>query len=427
MTTRAAASRTECNGSDLTPIGANYNRHTKCDPKGALALYEMKLMKLESPHSLRPEWDALCLRAGPHYVARTFLWNLICWETVAAPRGRELICLIGRSDGRIVMIWPFSCYHEKGVRIVRPLSAESSEYNTVLIEAGQNEELLISQAIALLRSKRMSDVLEVPWVHGGSSLHRALSQARSIKVSYTQPSPWISWDGVGDWKAFYRGSLSKKHRENRARQRKHLSSMGDVCFQHATDPEHKDRLVRWLVDRKREWLAHQNERSDWIPTEEYLAFLTRAVREQSESIGIFVLSVDGVPVAAELSAINNWCVEMFICSYDPSFSKYSPGELLREECLEWAYQRGLSYDFRIGREHYKGTWANREATVYDYHVALSPRGIGYIAVHWWPDIVRARMRRAVGKRLSPHWKDRLKHLLRLKGRLKRSLGNWVRR
>ena len=55
--------------------------------------------------------------------------------------------------------------------------------------------------------------------------------------------------------------------------------------------------------------------------------------------------------------------------------------MLTEHVLQWAFERGLDVDFRIGDQPYKEKWNGRRVDVLTWHVATSLRGLP-VVLRW---------------------------------------------
>src|SRR5262249_15822689 len=72
-------------------------------------------------------------------------------------------------------------------------------------------------------------------------------------------------------------------------------------------------------------------------------------------------------------------IEYLIPAFDPAYAKYSPGQLLIEDILKWAFERRLDLDFRLGNQPYKETWANSTSEAVSYQFVISLRGAAFVA------------------------------------------------
>ncbi len=100
-------------------------------------------------------------------------------------------------------------------------------------------------------------------------------------------------------------------------------------------------------------------------------------------------------------------MEGFVTVYDAAYAKWSPGSLLLAECLEWCFDNGLSYDFRIGEEDYRRLWATGARPVTTHAVALSRRGVLVLALRAGRQAL-AGATDAARRRNPPAWRAALK-------------------
>jgi CelD/BcsL family acetyltransferase involved in cellulose biosynthesis len=333
---------------------------------------------LDALRRLQRDWDELFARSTGHYLGQTFTWALISWETVCGPRGRRLYCLVARRDGKVGLIWPFVMYRRRLYSVAHPLGSETSEYSTVLIEECVDAEQRIKNALKVLRATCECDRLELPNVRADSVLGSILSQSRGLAL-YTVDAPWVSWAGIDSWDTYFR-ALSGTHRSGLRRKLRRLREVGELRCEVVTDPVHCEAILDWMLGQKRAWLEKSGLHNDWILTREYRAFLSAstAVFAPSGHRIIFTLKLDGRIIAAELSSVDESRVEWFMGAHDPEYGKYSPGQLLKEECLRWAFDRRLDYDFRIGNEPEKLIWSNRVDKATTYVFANSAWGATYV-------------------------------------------------
>jgi CelD/BcsL family acetyltransferase involved in cellulose biosynthesis len=98
-------------------------------------------------------------------------------------------------------------------------------------------------------------------------------------------------------------------------------------------------------------------------------------------------------------------VEGVVCTYDPAFAKFGPGQLLTKELVQWAFAHGLDVDFRIGNEDYKRDWASHTTLGSTYVLPRNFNGRlfgAYFALRTW-----------VAQNLSPGWRGKVRLMLGL--------------
>ena len=361
--------------------------------------------------ALRREWEDLCTRSPGHYLGQTFDWARVSWETTAEPRGRRLHCLVARYDGRVGLIWPLVTFRGRRHSVAHPLGSETSEYSAVLIETCADAEQRVAAAWRVLRATCRCDLIELPNVRSDSVLGAMLSRSAGLALTFPTSAPWVSWAGIADWDTYCRG-LSSARRSGLNRKLKRLQEAGDLRFEAVTEPRRCEAILNWMIEHKRAWLHKTGLHNDWLLSREYRAFLsasTAAFGPAGRRV-VFTLELDGCVVAAELSSVHEARVEWFMGAHDPEYGKHSPGQLLKEHCLRWAFDRRLDYDLRIGNEPEKLIWSNREGEAASYVVAISTQGAVHVlannlrsfaAQHVKPErraAVKAALRRAAGMR-----------------------------
>jgi CelD/BcsL family acetyltransferase involved in cellulose biosynthesis len=97
-----------------------------------------------------------------------------------------------------------------------------------------------------------------------------------------------------------------------------------------------------------------------------------ACRGSSEGrLVTYVLSLDGVVIAALIGRVDPSRVEALTTVYDAAYSRYAPGKLLLSACLNWAFCESLEFDLRGGDFSYKRRWANEESLLFNYKIGNS--------------------------------------------------------
>lgn len=133
--------------------------------------------------ALAPEWQTLWDRTpdaayamGPAHARR-------CWDEVARPAGGRLACVVGRQDGRLVLVWPLvrerpakragdgpGAWHERLRHRLVPLSPAGTDYAGPLVEPGPARPERLRALLGFLRRQSGAmgvDVLHLPYVRGG--------------------------------------------------------------------------------------------------------------------------------------------------------------------------------------------------------------------------------------------------------------------
>jgi CelD/BcsL family acetyltransferase involved in cellulose biosynthesis len=361
--------------------------------------------------ALAEEWNDLALRCTGYFLSQTFLWAEAAWETIARPRGRTLNCLVLRFEGRLVAVWPLVICLEHGLRVLRPLGFDVHEYCAPLVEPGEEAE----RRTALLweAAARSADLAVLPHVRADSLLAGILDKGRHWSVRHAvDPAPYVARAEYPDWNTYY-AMVSSQLRRHIRRRRRQLAEQGEVVLARESAAGCPV-LIDWMLDRKKNWIARSHLANDWIDHADYRAFLmTLAAREDATGgVAVFTLRLNGAPIAAALVGVNRSRIEGYVTTYDPEWDFYSPGNILNEHMLQWAFERGLDFDFRNGDQPYKYKWAKRSCPTVTWQIATGKRGIPSVAC-LSARLLAGRLRRkaALGRFVPSRWRGRLKALL----------------
>jgi CelD/BcsL family acetyltransferase involved in cellulose biosynthesis len=92
-------------------------------------------------------------------------------------------------------------------------------------------------------------------------------------------------------------------------------------------------------------------------------------------VRLFILSLNGKPIAMNLVAIGKRVVIGMQSWFDLAQAKWSPGSVLQEHVLKWAFENKRDLDFGPGDSKYKSNWTGGPGyTCTDIRIAKSRRG-----------------------------------------------------
>ena len=371
----------------------------------------LQLETIRSPEgmtTLADAWNALAERCSGYHLSQTHQWAAAAWSAVAQRRGRQLAIVAGRVDGRLVAVWPLVTRRTYGIRLVCPLDSETTEYCAPLVETTREHARWTAELWRAAAA--LGDVVLLPHLDLASDLTSTVGMSSGARhLGHPVRAPIVYRRDHESWPS-YLATISASHRSGLRRKRRRLGRLGKVTFSRAS-PAVASAMIGWLLDNKRAWMARRGLTNEWLGRDDYRDFLHGLVSNEGPmgSFSLFVLRVGDTPVAAQLNSIDPTRVEFFIGAHDARFSACSPGEIVTEECLQWAFERDLDYDFRIGDEAYKFAWARRWRETASWHIATTRRGMPFIgALHAREQARRLRFRLGLG-RLLP---SRLRALLR---------------
>jgi CelD/BcsL family acetyltransferase involved in cellulose biosynthesis len=358
----------------------------------------------EALSALAGEWNDLAFRCPGYFLSQTFQWAETAWETIGRPSGYKLNCLTLRSGGRLVAVWPLVICRDRGrLRTVRPLGFGGHEYCAPLVEPGDEAGRRV--AILWRTAARSADLAVLRHVRADSLLAGILKAGRHWSMTEDAvPAPYVARADYPDWPAYHATISSRLRYEIRSRRRK-LAKMGELVLERESAAGCAA-LIDWMLDQKKHWLVRSNLNSDWIDRPDSRDFLVAlAAREDATgSVVLFALKLNGVPIAAAVVSIGGSRVEGYVTVYDLEWSAYSPGGILTEHIVQWAFEQGCDFDFRIGDQPYKFKWATRSCDTVIWQVTTSKRGMVQVRAALLLDRIRQKL--ALGRFLPSGWRER---------------------
>jgi CelD/BcsL family acetyltransferase involved in cellulose biosynthesis len=327
--------------------------------------------------ALKPEWDALWLRCRDGGIFQSFDCCLKIWQSIAAPEGRKLLCLVGWDNGRLIAVWPLVTYRRLAWKFVRPLEANDSEFSDILIDDAVNQRDWTRAAWQVLRTKSRSDFIILPYFLKGSAINDILDADRtSVDHNVAVHVPLAA---EADWESYY-NSLSKSHRRDHGKSRRRLAALGTIGYEviDAGDPRGPE-LVQWMMSQKRLWAERTNKKGSWLYADGFHDFLTRLVTDSAATPACLMmcLTLDRAPIAIQIYAAGQHTLQAMISGFDARYEKYSPGILLSEGLMKWAMHHKVDCDLGLGAEQYKKFWSrNSIVETTSYHITVS----------WWGSI-----------------------------------------
>jgi CelD/BcsL family acetyltransferase involved in cellulose biosynthesis len=322
------------------------------------------LTEVGAVEALADEWRAKAERRGnPFVTPEWFLaWLRHCgrgWDpyvaVVRAEDGglRGLLPLISSNHGarRELRFCPLGdCFH--------PV-ADAQDEEAVAVAA--------APAVALPDSGFRSLVLER--IDGSGGWWRALAAAAPTALATVERGEsaltcvglsGLSWDD-------YLAARSGKFRNQLRRNQRQLDEEHDVQVRRTRRPEEvADDLgilfslhdARWAEQPGRSALA------DPAIREFHLEFAAAAL--EHGWLRLYVMEIDGVPVAARYGWLIGDRWSNYNSGWDPAWSRRSPGFLLQVHTIKEAIEEGASeYDMLLGAEDYKGRFGSSSRTARD--------------------------------------------------------------
>lgn len=178
---------------------------------------------------------------------------------------------------------------------------------------------------------------------------------RSMERAVMQRSPFI--EIASDWDT-YAASLRQKFRKDLKRRERRLEEAGAVEIGWEELPN--DPLGEVSRIESLQWKADRGTAMGSRPQTK--AFYEDIARWASDSgwLRLWFLKLDGKAIAFALDAVVADVYYGLKVGYDPSFAKTSPGMLLQDDTVRYAFEQGLDrFEFLGDDEAYKLNWTDR--------------------------------------------------------------------
>lgn len=360
---------------------------------------------------LSSAWLALERGAAARTVFQTFHWCDAWYRRYAQGRdGVRLHVVVGRRDGRAVMVWPLMATRHGGVWILKFLSDPFAQYGDILVDGAEEPEVWIDAAWSAIAADASIDGVSLRHVRTDTCLHRLLAQRCGTPVE-RNVAPYLDLTGFGD-AAAYHAALSRNQRAKRSKLRKRLERHGEIAFAvYREGPQFAAAIARAL-DFKREWLATRGYRTDVLLEPGFTEFVTELGRGDTEGMtaAAGVLSRDGTPLSVDVGIHFKGEYFGYLIVQDQLLLDESPAKLHLDLLQKWTVEHGFGrFDLMAPDAPYKMHWANATVAVDDFALATTLEGRLYCSLYL--------------KTLRPHVK-RLYHALPM--RLRRPLVDLMR-
>jgi CelD/BcsL family acetyltransferase involved in cellulose biosynthesis len=316
---------------------------------------------MEKLGSLRKAWNDTLAKSSVDDAHLTWEWFYAWWKNF----GREgLFILIVKDSGRFLAIAPFVKQKSRFLGLpVRKISAMRNCYSPrfdIILSERENECM---EAILSYLDKEQWDMIELGHIRLESMTLKLLEGyekkgsfiLRRDKARYT--SPYISI--TGDWRDYY-AALSKKFKANISYNEKKLNKLYDMTLIEARNQDdiNKD-LDKFFLIEEAAWKGSSGTAISCF--EEVKGFYRDLANLAGENgwISIFFLKANGKEIAADCCLRYKKVMSLQKTGYDPAYSRYSPGVLLKKMVFERIFNDGIyKYDLLGECDDWKMRWTH---------------------------------------------------------------------
>jgi len=323
------------------------------------------------------DWKALWRRARRAFVLQSFEAAQIIHRIPLRDCKARLWCLVGRTEGVLVFIWPLVIYNNHGWRLAMPLAGHLDCSDPLVLDCANYQDYVQGAWSYALR-RCPCDCFQLQFVRQNMPLYDIVAQSRWRALVYELKLPLVEclegWDS-------YEKRLSKRQHDGFARKRRRLLELGDIRFELL--PHDTPGLAEWIVAHKKKWLSRVGwEDKIWLTTPQFTDFL-RALLADFGPDGrcrVFAMKQGERLIAADINFVDRHTMQWYIGTFDEEYGKYSPGQLLKEFVVRWALDHGLVYDMLGGTGQHKNYLATKVERVTTWRVSRTLWGRCYVSL-----------------------------------------------
>lgn len=356
--------------------------------------------------SLAEEWDELLQRSSQPTLYSSFDY---VYTSCSHFKDKEtIVFLLFRSmdTRRLLAIFPISMWNEKVYGLdIKTITHGITTSNTDVdkpypIIDRDHEKMCWTRFRNYFRYEyRKWDLIEYDELFPESYLSQSLTDLFRFPFFWTKvkpgpDSPIVQLDG--DWDRFW-----QSHNNLRKKDRRLVNKIGDSFSYRVTgDPADVERCLKeYIATELSSWKAGEGVSREGNP--EFYAELLPKLAEKGQLF--FGMMYDGdTVISAEISYAYKDRVYFALGTYNPAYSKLSPGAVSTGRFMQYFYDKGyVDGDFLAGFAHYINPWASRIQNTKNTVIRRMGWKSWYLAGRHLLKKVKAKVKRIIASK-TPH-------------------------
>ena len=319
-----------------------------------------------SLEELQGTWETLQDRV-PHHPFQRYRWISAWVSTIGTHGGHHRFIVARDASGATQAILPICLVSMKGLRRLTWIGGSEGDYLGPLA-APEFWDALGSRDIRPIIRQLIptADVIQ---------FHRAIND-RAGQSNPLIPSRF-SWESKTGYLMHLPSEpgplpLRAKFAADTARRRRFLLKMGPPRLDIPETRAEREQITRFMILHKQK--KHQaTGHDDVFQRPEYAEFYLRLCEDPA--IHVSALSFGDRMVAAHWGARLGSRLYWIMPAFDREYARYAPGRLHLHAVIEWCIEHGVRlFDFTIGDEVFKLTYANERIPLYSSNIPLTLKG-----------------------------------------------------
>ena len=331
--------------------------------------------------ALQAGWDNLLKQNGKYSPFLTYEWFRCCFASHS--RGKEMFTLAVKDRSNLIGIAPLwrrrDVFRKIPVRKIGFISCPDTQVADFIVEDARRSEVLTAFLDYMFHMRKDAwDMLILEQWPAESMNYKTLQailrgQRKRFFTGISSVTPYIPIRG--EWEPFLQ-TLSvrfRKTRRNITNRIEKLKKLEIQCFRKdPTGSVFKDVVCVSGKSWKQEEGIAVTSREE---TNRFFAALTDAAGAKGLLL-IWILKVDGAPIAMEYDLEVFGKVYALRADYDETYKEYSPGAYLEYQIVKSLFKEGYQeYNIGPGLNTYKLQWTEESRENMTLHVCNdSPKG-----------------------------------------------------
>jgi CelD/BcsL family acetyltransferase involved in cellulose biosynthesis len=347
--------------------------------------------------ALEPEWTAFVREQGVGSLFASHRWFRCCWS--GRPSDARPLVLVVRQASRIVGIVPFfqrrASWRIFPARVLFLMQSHDSPFADLVLPR-ENAPRVVDAVLRHLATARGWDVLGLLKIARGSRTHgilrERLENTPHVQLANVQ-SPVLELDT--DWKTFWTAQ-SQRFKKTVRNVVNRVERLGAITVAELTrmTPAAECAAVFRMVEGKSWKVELPTSLARSAEISRFFEALTTTLHASGDLL-LWVLQLDGVPIATEYHVRDGDAVYALRSDFDDRYRDASPGAYLNHHIIREYFARGIRrYDMGPGESTYKQRWANGTVELDNLWIFnRTPYGMALHSVERW---VVPRSRQAKG-------------------------------
>ena len=297
-------------------------------------------------------------------IFNTFEYLTVCEKMLPSHRKARFMRL--EAAGELIGMAPLTVERELGWQRLRPLMSGNSDHEAPVFSP--HPEKAVQCLLRALQGDRQWDCFSIWNLPDDDPHYKPLLEADGWDRVIEEGQPIPRLDLSAGFEAVWE-KVAKSIRLDSDRCKRKLENLGEVRFHNfASLPETLEGMETLFNLHIRRWRLLGGRSMFEIPAKrEFLKALAVAL-QGAGTLDFSELCLADRTVAIHFGFVCQKRLLYYVPTFDPEFSRFSPGRLLLINLIRSACERGLrEFDFLVGEEKYKLDWPVQIIQSYNFY------------------------------------------------------------